>query len=299
MDRSEFRAYLAWISICIVWGTTFLAIKIGVQTVPPVLFAGLRWIIAGPLLLAILLMKGVKLPPKEEIKHLILIGIMLIGFGNGFLVFAEQWLPSGLSSLLITTMPFWIVGIESFLPNKTQLNKFIVFGLIIGFVGVSQIFINDFENLINPDNLIGILSILTSIVVWSSGSVYAKYKKFKSTPLMRASIQMITAGIILLILAFGLGEIHNFSIDRNGLLALVYLIIFGSFFGYVAYIYAISILPVSVVTTYTYINPVIALFLGWYFLNEKINLSIIAGTIIIFSGVALVQFGSRKNLKKI
>ncbi len=298
MDRTELKAYLAWISICIVWGTTFLAIKIGVQTVPPVLFAGLRWIIAGPLLLIILILKGVKLPPKEEIKHLMLIGTMLIGFGNGFLVFAEQWVPSGLSSLLITTMPFWIVGIESFLPNKFRLNKFVVYGLLIGFTGVSLIFLSDFENLIEPSYLIGILGILISIIVWSSGSVYAKHKKFRSAPLMRASIQMVTAGILQLILASALGEFKDFSLNRNGIFAIIYLVIFGSFFGYVAYIYAISVLPVAFVSTYTYINPVIALFLGWYFLNEKVNLSVIVGTIIIFSGVALVQYGSRKNLKK-
>ena len=95
-----------------------------------------------------------------------------------------------------------------------------------------------------------------------------------------------------------MGEYKEFSLDTNGILALSYLVIFGSFFGYVAYIYAISVLPVALVSTYTYINPVIALFLGWYYLNEKIDLSIIAGTIIIFGGVALVQYGSRKNLKK-
>jgi drug/metabolite transporter (DMT)-like permease len=298
LDKSEIKAYLAWVSICIVWGTTYLAIKIGVETVPPMLFAGLRWIIAGPILFLFLILVKVKVPPKKEIKHLVLIGILLIGFANGFLVIAEKWVPSGLASLLITTLPFWVVGIESFLPNKPSFNKFILLGLLIGFAGVSLIFISDFENLVKPGYIIGILSILGSIIVWSSGSIYAKYKKFNSSPIMRASIQMITAGILQLVLALILGEFKDFSIDRNGFLAIIYLVIFGSFLGYVAYIYAISILPVAFVSTYSYINPVIALFLGWYFLNEKIDFSIIVGTIIIFSGVALVQYGSRKNLRK-
>lgn len=299
MDKSEIKAYLAWVSICIVWGTTYIAIKIGVETFPPMLFAGLRWIIAGPILFLVLILFKHKLPPKKEIKHLIFIGIMLIGFSNGFLVIAEQWIPSGLASLLITTMPFWVVGIESFLPNGPKFNKIIFSGLVVGFLGVSLIFISDFENLFRPGYLLGILFIFLTIIVWSIGSLYAKYKKFSSPPLMRAAIQMIAAGILQLIIALFLGEFTNFVFEKNGFLAIIYLVIFGSFLGYVAYIYAISILPVAFVSTYSYINPVIALFFGWFYLDEKIDINIIIGTIIIFSGVALVQFGNRKEVKKV
>lgn len=299
MDKSELKAYLAWVSICIVWGTTYIAIKIGIESVPPMIFAGLRWIIAGPILLLILLLLKIKLPHKSEIKHLILIGIMLIGFSNGFLVIAEQWIPSGLASLLITTMPFWVVGIESILPNGPKFNKNIFAGLIIGFIGVSIIFIGDFENLVKPGYFWGIFFILLTIIVWATGSIYAKYKKFNSSPFMRAAIQMISAGILQLVIALFLGEFNNFSMDSNGFWAIIYLVIFGSFLGYAAYIYAISILPVTFVSTYSYINPIIALFLGWFYLDEKIDITIILGTMIIFSGVALVQFGNLKEVKKI
>ncbi|MCB0730026.1 MAG: EamA family transporter [Ignavibacteriae bacterium] len=298
LDKTQFRAYLAWVSICIVWGTTYLAVKIGIKDLPPMLFTGIRWFIAGPTLLLFLIFRKMELPPKSEIKNLIVIGIMLIGLSNGFLVYAQKWVPSGLSSLLITTLPFWIVSIESFLPDKPNLNKYIFGGLIIGFFGVSLIFFSEIGTIFNPGYLTGILFILASIWVWSSGSIYAKYKKFNSHPLMRASIQMITAGILQIIIGLILGEQNEFTLSEKGIYAMIYLIIFGSFLGYVAYIYAISILPVSFVSTYSYINPVIALFLGWYYLNEKIDLTTIMGSIVILLGVALVQYGSRKNLKK-
>ncbi len=299
MDKTDFRAYWAWFSICIVWGTTYLAIKIGVEAMPPMIFAGFRWIIAGPVLLSILLLKGMKLPKFDELKRLMLIGALLIGFANGFLVYAEQWIPSGLASLLITTLPFWVVGMESFLPSGPKFNKVIFSGLVVGFMGVSLIFINDFDYLIKSDSFLGILCIIASIIVWASGSIYAKYSKFESNAFMRASIQMITAGVLQLFAGLILGEFNNFTINQNGALAIGYLIIFGSFLGYVSYIYAISVLPVAFVSTYSYINPVIALFLGWFFLDEKINLSIIVGSLVIFSGVALVQYGNRKVNKKV
>ena len=111
MKRTKINAYLAWISICIVWGTIYLAIRIGVQSLPPMLFAEIRWIIAGPILLFILLFRGIKLPPRKDIKHIALVGILLIGVANGLVVVGEQWVPSGLASLLMTTLPFWIISI--------------------------------------------------------------------------------------------------------------------------------------------------------------------------------------------
>lgn len=122
MPKENLRAYIAWAAICLIWGTTYLAIRIGVETFPPVLFAGVRWLVAGPILILILRLRGYKLPEKKEIKHLAVIGILLLGCGNGLVVFAEQWVPSGLTALLISTEPFWIVGLESLLPAGPKLN---------------------------------------------------------------------------------------------------------------------------------------------------------------------------------
>lgn len=295
MNKNKTLAYLAWVSICIVWGTTFLAIKIGVGSLPPMLFAGIRWIIAGPLFLSFLLLRGFKLPKLNEIKHIALVGILLIGVSNGLLVVAEQWIPSGLASLLIATMPFWIVGFELFIPNSYRFNKIIILGLLIGFSGILMIFWNELENLLDPSFSLGILAILGAVTSWSLGSLYSKYKKVNSHPFINAAIQMIIAGSFQISIGLILGEFNNFVLDLNSGFVILYLVIFGSLLGYAAYIYALSHLPVSIVTTYAYINPIIALFLGWFVLDEKISFTMIIAVVIIFCGVGFVQYGNLKN----
>ncbi|MEE9431296.1 MAG: EamA family transporter [Melioribacteraceae bacterium] len=297
MNKKNLTAYLAWVTICIVWGTTFLAIKIGVESLPPMLFAGIRWIIAGPILLLVLYIKGIKLPQKKDFKHLAIIGILLIGGGNGFVVIGEQWLPSGLASLLITTLPFWIVSIEYLIPNSYKLNKFMILGLVVGFFGVSLIFWNELENLLNGNYFWGIVSVLAAVICWSTGSLYSKYKPIGSHPLMNASWQMIIAGTLQISIGLFLGEQNSFSLNTDGVLAMLYLVFIGSLLGYTSYIYAISKLPVSFVTTYAYVNPVIALLLGWMVLDERINFTLIIAMLIILAGVALVQFGNFKKVK--
>ncbi len=297
MNKNNLTAYLAWVTICIVWGTTFLAIKIGVESLPPMLFAGIRWIIAGPILLLVLYIKGIKLPQKKDFKHLAIIGILLIGGGNGFVVIGEQWLPSGLASLLITTLPFWIVSIEYLIPNSYKLNKFMILGLVVGFFGVSLIFWNELENLLNGNYFWGIVSVLAAVICWSTGSLYSKYKPIGSHPLMNASWQMIIAGTLQISIGLFLGEQNSFSLNTDGVLAMLYLVFIGSLLGYTSYIYAISKLPVSFVTTYAYVNPVIALLLGWMVLDERINFTLIIAMLIILAGVALVQFGNFKKVK--
>ncbi len=297
MNKKNLTAYLAWVTICLVWGTTFLAIKIGVESLPPMLFAGIRWIIAGPILLLVLYIKGIKLPQKKDFKHLAIIGILLIGGGNGFVVIGEQWLPSGLASLLITTLPFWIVSIEYLIPNSYKLNKFMILGLVVGFFGVSLIFWNELENLLNGNYFWGIVSVLAAVICWSTGSLYSKYKPIGSHPLMNASWQMIIAGTLQISIGLFLGEQNSFSLNTDGVLAMLYLVFIGSLLGYTSYIYAISKLPVSFVTTYAYVNPVIALLLGWMVLDERINFTLIIAMLIILAGVALVQFGNFKKVK--
>lgn len=301
MTKTRFYAYLSWISICIVWGTTYLAIRIGVDSLPPMLFAGIRWVIAGFILLTFLRVKGLQFPEQKNIFPIALVGILLIGVANGLVVVAEQWIPSGLTSLLITTMPFWIVGFELIITKEKKVNKSIIFGLLIGFSGVVLIFWNDLENIVNAQYVFGILAILGAVISWSVGSLYSKYKTISTNALMSAAIQMIIAGVFQLFIGVLLGEVSLFSINTSGILAIAYLVIFGSLLGYALYIYSLSVLPVSFVATYTYINPIIAIFLGWLVLDEKVSLTMIISAVIIILGVALVQYGnfSKKNKKVI
>ncbi|MCZ7611691.1 MAG: EamA family transporter [Ignavibacterium sp.] len=295
MDKSNIKAYFAWIAICIIWGTTYLFIRIGVETMPPMLFAGFRWVAAGLFLIAILIFKKKALPKKGDIKHILIIGTALLGFGNGLVVVGEQWIESGLAALLITTVPFWMVGVESLLPKGPKLSRLTILGLIVGGLGVVLIFGGDLKYIFDSKYLVGVLCILGAVIAWSLGSVYSKYKKVSVHPLMSASIQMLFAGSVQVILGFILGEFNHLQFTQDGFLSLAYLIIFGSIFGYGSYIYALEHLPLSLVSTYAYINPVIALFLGWVFLNEQLNLFIAIASVIIIGGVVLVKIGNNKR----
>ena len=296
-EKYGIKAYLSWITICIVWGTTYLAIRVGVADLPPMLFAGLRWIIAGILMTILLNLRHYKLPRLKDLKHLAIVGILLLGIANGLVVVAEQWLPSGLTALILSTLPFWVVGIEYFLPNRPKINLFIIAGLLLGTSGVVLIFARDLDIALDLNILLGGLCLLGAVIAWSAGSIYWKYKKSDVRPMMGASIQMLIAGILQTALGLILGEQNNFYLTQNGVFALGYLIVFGSILGYASYIYSITNLPLSLVSTYAYINPIIAILLGWYFLNEPLTITVFVAAGLILIGVALVKRGNTLALR--
>ena len=297
-EKYGLKAYLAWITICIVWGTTYLAIRIGVTDLPPMLFAGLRWIVAGMLMTILLNIRHYKLPALKDLKDLTIVGILLLGIANGLVVVAEQWLPSGLTALILSTLPFWVVGIEYFLPNRPKINLFIVGGLLLGTSGVVLIFARDLNIALDFNVILGGLCLLGAVIAWSAGSIYWKYKKTDVRPLMGASVQMLIAGILQTALGLILGEQNHFHLTQNGVFALGYLIVFGSILGYASYIYSVSNLPLSLVSTYAYINPIIAILLGWYFLDEPLTITVFIASGLILAGVSLVKRGNTLLLKK-
>lgn len=291
-EKYGIKAYLAWLVICIVWGTTYLAIRIGVSDLPPMLFAGLRWIIAGILMTILLNLRHYKLPGLKDLKHLAIVGILLLGIANGLVVVAEQWLPSGLTALILSTLPFWVVGMEYFLPERPKINLLIISGLALGTAGVVLIFARDLDIALDTNILLGGICLLGAVIAWSAGSIYWKYKKTEVRPMMGASIQMLIAGILQTALGLILGEQNGLHLTQNGVFALGYLIVFGSILGYAAYIYSITNLPLSLVSTYAYINPVIAIMLGWYFLDEPLTITVFMASGLILIGVALVKRGT-------
>lgn len=299
MKKDNIKAYLAWIAICIIWGTTYLAIRIGVEDLPPLLFAGLRWLIAGPILFTVLRLKKYELPDKKDLISLAIIGIALLGVGNGLVVFAEQWVPSGLTALLFTTVPFWMVGMEAVSQREYSINSKVIIGLILGFIGVGLIFGSDLDKLFDPSYLGGIIGLMIAEIGWSAGTVYSKYKKVTSHPLMSASIQMTIAGVLMTIIGLIIGEGSDFYFTNESFGAFIYLVIIGSLIGYASYIYAIAHLPVSLVSTYAYVNPIIALVLGWLILDEEFTFIIIIAAVIILFGVGIVKKGSESNLKTV
>jgi len=294
MPTENTKAIIAWLNVCVIWGTTYLVIRIGVGHMPPMLFAGIRWVIAGVIFITVLKWQGKSLPKAKELVHLAVVGLALIGFGNGLVVFAEQWIPSGLAALLITTVPFFMVGMESFLPKGPRLNATILTGLIMGLIGGLLIFGEDIKYLADPNNLVGVLGLLGAVFFWSIGSLYSKYVKVDVHPLMGASVQMLIAGIVLSVVGILIGELPRLNFEIIGLLSLAYLVIVGSLVGYCSYIYAIAKLPLSLISTYAYINPVIALFLGWIILDEKLNFQIAIAAAVIIAGVFIVKQGTSR-----
>jgi drug/metabolite transporter (DMT)-like permease len=294
MPTENTKAIIAWLNVCVIWGTTYLVIRIGVGHMPPMLFAGIRWAIAGVIFITVLKWQGKSLPKAKELVHLAVVGLALIGLGNGLVVFAEQWVASGLAALLITTVPFFMVGMESFLPKGPRLNTTILTGLIMGLIGGFLIFGEDIKYLADPNNLVGVLGLLGAVFFWSIGSLYSKYVKVDVHPLMGASVQMLIAGIVLSGVGILIGELPRLNFEIIGLLSLAYLIIVGSLVGYCSYIYAIAKLPLSLISTYAYINPVIALFLGWVILDEKLNFQIAIAAAVIIAGVFIVKQGTSR-----
>ncbi len=294
--REKILAYGALIVVCTVWGTTYLAIRVAVRTIPDAWMSSIRFIIAGSLLATILRLRGEKFPPVSEWKHIAFVGICLIGLGNWMLVWAEKTVPSGPAALMLAVLPFYMIFFDPLIrrlagnsepSDKHGIKTYI--GLIIGFGGVALLVLPELQQHWSRQYFKGVLVLQFANVAWTIGSLYSKYKPIQCSPLVNASLQMIFGGIFLLFLAWFKGDFSRVVFRTDTLLAFLYLIIFGAMIGYGVYAYALNKLPTSVVSIYAYVNPVIAVWLGWLILHEEVTiLTIIATTIILF-GVWLVR----------
>lgn len=284
-DRT--RAYLAWITICLVWGTTYLAIRIAIETMPPFLMTGFRWTAAGSLLAAGLLMSGVKMPSAREWPELGLLGILLMGFGNGAVSWAEQTVPSGLAAVLVAAVPFYMVGVERWRGSTESLGWRKLGGLIVGFAGIILLVWPELDFERPGSFLAGALATQTACIGWAIGSSRARRRR--DHILAGAAIQMLLAGLVLLAFGSLLGEWSRLSFSDRSVGAVAYLVGIGSVLGYSAYAYALRHLPVATVALYAYINPIIAVFLGTVVLDEPLSPRIVVAGAVVLAGVALVR----------
>jgi drug/metabolite transporter (DMT)-like permease len=292
--KPTLEAYAAWIAVCFFWGTTYVAIRIAVESYPPFFMAGVRFVLAGSCLFAFLILRGRRLPDQRALVDAAVVGLALLTVANGLVAWSEQWVPSSLAALVVATLPFWMIGIEAALPGGERITARQVLGVLVGFAGLLILFSPDLSGAVDRNYLKGIFGLLLAPASWAAGSVYAKYRAVKTDPLMAASLQMTIGGLVLLLAGIALGEHRGLVFDPRGLTAVVYLIVFGSIVGYVCFIYILDKLPSSTVSMYAYINPVIAVILGKVVLNERMDLSVVAGTGVILFGVLLVQT-SRRN----
>lgn len=283
------KIYIAFWAVSIFWGTTYLAIRIGVEVVPPFLFGGIRWIIAGLILISYFKFRGHKFPTKGELKNIAVSAAILIGGANSLLIWAEKEIPSGLAALIFATFPFWMAGMGAILPHGEKLNPRKLTGIVIGFLGILVLFQADLINLINIAYLFGILMVFLAAFAWAVGTLFSKYKFHRSNSMMNVSLQMLIGGTVQTVLGISSGELGDLVFTTQGLFAMLYLIVFGSIVGFVAYAYALARLSPSTFSMYGFINPVIAVLLGWAVLGERLDMSVIIATGMILFGIAIVM----------
>ena len=284
-----FRPYLALAAVCFFWGTTYLGIRMALESFPPLVLVSVRFLLAGSILLVFALGRGLYIPRGRELASNFFSGFLLLGIGNSCLVFAELLIPSGLAGLITTISPFWLVGVEALLPGGARLHLPTIGGMIVGLVGAGLLFTNDLgAGAIDQKMLEGFLLLQIGMASWSFGSIFQRRQSGKAHPIIAAGVQQLAAGLIALPLALGIPE-HPIHWSARGVSALLYLVCFGSIVGYSAYAYALDRLPVAILSVYPYVNAIVAVGLGWLFYREPFGVREAAAMVVIFAGVAVVK----------
>jgi drug/metabolite transporter (DMT)-like permease len=284
-------AYAAWIAVSIIWGTTYLGIRVALDAFPPALLGGVRWTIAGLLLIAIAWARGERLPSRTLWRDLALQGLLMIGFGNGLVNWAEVAVPSGLAAVVIATSPFFMAGVEACYPDGDRLTARVVAGLLVGFAGIVVLVWPDLH-LGDRESwrfLGGLLALQGACLAWAIGSAFSKRHPHGPSVIGSSAVQMLFGGLMMLAWGTLTGEWAGVHAAGRGIWATLYLIVVGAIGGFVSYVYALQHLPVATVSLYAYINPLIAVVLGALLLDEPFGPRTIAAMAVVFAGIALVR----------
>jgi len=286
------RVLAAFVTVYVVWGSTYLAMRVAIETLPPFLMAGCRFLVAGGVLLALLRFRGEPLPGSSHWRNAVISGFLLLVAGNGMVVWAEQTVPSGLTALLIGLTPAWFALVDWWRPNGRPPQAQTVAGILIGFGGMSLLLAGRDSSahsvVVNPH---GVLALVLAGIAWAGGSFFSKHHPHPESPWTTAALQMICGGALLTSLAGVTGEFQHLewpAVSWRSLAGLIYLIVFGSWIGFSAYVWLLKVSKPAHVATYAYVNPVIALFLGNLLLNEPLNGRVLLAAAIILAGVVII-----------
>lgn len=286
------KAYFALVAVYIIWGTTFGSTKIGISSMPWALLPLLRFGVAGLLLLAFCLLRGEKLPSLQDLKTNAIVGALIFFGGNAAVCWVVKHMSTGLGGLMVATTPFWMLWLASILPPKEKITPAALSGLIIGFIGMLILLSPNLTHLKSTSPLfwVSVLVMVGNTFSWSVGAIYARKRPTESSLLMNVAIQNIAA--CLLLVPVCLFTIHDWSAihpTSQSISALAYLILMGSVAATPCYLYVLKTLPVSISSTFAYVTPVLTVIFGWLFLGEQITPTIFIGSVIIISGVLVVQ----------
>lgn len=284
------RLAAAFAALYIAWGSTYLAIRFAIETIPPLLMASARFLVAGVILYIGMRLAKTPAPTRQQWGSAAIVGTFLLLGGNGMVVLAEQVVPSGITALLIGTTPFWMTLLGWLWQGERRPSYSTVLGLLLGFVGL-VLLVNPFGAAAERVHPWGALAVIAATLSWAIGSLWSRRLDQSSSPFMASAMQMIAGGIIILPVASILGEWGRLdlqSISSRSAAALVYLIVFGSLIGFSAYIYVLKHSRPAMAATYAYVNPIIAVLLGWLLAGEKFSAMGLLGGGIIVAAVVLI-----------
>lgn len=301
-DRREHAlAIVCFASICLIWGTTFLAIRVAIETIPTLWVTGLRFTIADVILLVIAVARGHPLPRRAtQWGHEALTGVLLVPVANGAVVWATHSITSGLAALLAATLPLWMAVLERVIPPRASLPRGRVAGLVLGFCGVAAVLA---PAIVAPSTglglLLGTLGMQFYAVAWNLGTMRTKRNPSGVSPAVAPALQLLLGGVFTLIAARLVGPLDWAAVGVRGAVSLGYLALFGSVIAYSAYHYALRVMPLGRLTLYAYVQPVVAAVAGAFVLDERITLPMVAGMILIFGGMTLARKGERPSTREL
>lgn len=297
---TQLKLIAAFASVYVVWGSTYLAIRIAIETIPPLLMAGVRFIIAGSMMYAWGRFRSKEKPTWMHWKSAAIVGLMLLLVGNGGLSWAEKLIPSGIAALLVAVSPLWFILID-WMQGSTRPTAGVFIGLALGTLGIAI--------LVDPADLVGggdvstlgAAVLLASSLCWAYGSFYARRAKLPSSPPLANGMEMLVGGVALILVGSLLGEwndLHVAQVTVRSLLGVLYLVVFGSIIGFSSYIFLFRSTTPTRASTYAYVNPVVAVMIGWLVGGEQLPARVALAAILIIAAVATITiFGTRKSSK--
>ena len=287
---------LAFFAIYVIWGSTYLAIRYAVATIPPLYTAGIRHLVAGSILLAWALAKGMR-PTAAQIRASVVIGFFFFLVGHGSLHWAERVVPSGLASLAIAIEPIFVFLLASAAARTWRLNGLLVAGILLGLVGVGVLVGGVAREVGAPGSTLGTVALLVGAFSWAVGIIYSRRSKLSGNPLLLSALSLLSGAVMLLLVGTIAGEAKGFSfgqVSSKSWFALAYLIVFGSVVAFTAYNWLLERYSPTLVATHTYVNPVVAVMLGWAYGGEALTTKVVLAAVMVIGAVLLVDRGTNK-----
>ncbi len=295
-QHSKLKILVAFVAVYFIWGTTYLAIKYAIETIPPFMMMGMRSLLAGIVLYTWGRLRGDANVVRKEFPSLILIGALFFLIGHGMLAWAQQTVPSGVAALLVASEPIIIALFEPLFTREGRVGRRTVLGMLIGIGGIVVLVLPqglNFENV----NLLGSFGILIGASSWASGAIYSRVAKLPRSPLITGGLQLLFGGILLIITSFIFGEWSDFDFSQvvvRSWLGLMYLVVFGSIITFSAYTWLLTVTSATRISTHTFINPIVAVLVGWAFGGEALTKGMLIAAVLIIISVYLVLFRKAK-----